>query len=557
MSRVLTAELDAIQLAQRRRPGYRLEVFDLRSTSGEPTPTRINDVVLFNLGLGLLPAIVGPRDFSDDVLTIEVTEVAGDYVDQGIAATTVSFQVSDPVEDLDPVENPAPANGRWLRQGNVVVLREGDEEVDQTDWPITFTGAIQGQPGQDRARTTGQSVLTAKAASREVDFLRRVGTTRNFVQGESFEAMAREIAETDMGLDLDEINLISFGGGRLTVHLSTQFVQESPLASIAKIMFPDGFMPRFEGDGRLGLTTGAITKAAARIYADAELPIAVSRPILEFNGTNEVEILGLDSELSKVIQERQMLSTAGLTTGFFSRDSDIPVRWSEDKTQQAQELSFVVLQSIGDSPLSFGDESFSEVVQSDGGSVEGTVSVDGSIGAGIGLIILIAGAWIGSLFIPDTATTAPGPVVPTGRTFTVLAGKAIMFILAQTGRGEYEIMGRPYEYVFRELRSVARIEGIRSEDREQVSIENHLINNQPDCDATATRVLRRERAKQNLRSIESLHDLRLEPDDVFQIGTGLELRRYMIKAISRTLQRGRDAVLASLDCFEITSGVRP
>lgn len=555
--RVLDPTLDAIQLAQRRRPGYRMEIFDIRSTSGEPTPTRINDVVLFNLGLGLLPAIVGPREFIEDDLTIDVTEVAGDYVEQGIAATTIQFSVSDPNELLDPVASPAPADGRWLRQGNVVVLREGDEEVDEADWPTTFTGAIQGQPGQDRARTTGQSVLTAKAASREVDFLRRVNTTRNFLQGTAFTDMANEIAETDMGLDLDEIDFGTFGGGRLTVHLSTQFVQESPLVSIAKIMFPDGFMPRFEGNGQLGLTTGEITKGPSRIYADAELPIAVLRPILEFNGTNEVEILGLDSVLSKVIQERQMLSTAGLTTGFFSRDSEIPVRWSEDKTQQAQELSFVVLQSIGDSPLSFGSEDFSENVQSDGGSVEGTVSVDGSIGAGIGLIILIAGAWIGSLFIPDTATTAPGPVVPTGRTFTVLAGKAIMFILAQTGRGEYEIMGRPYEYVFRELRSVARIEGIRSEDREQVSIENHLINNQPDCDATATRVLRRERAKQNLRTVETIHDLRLEPDDVFQIGTGTELRRYMIKAISRTLQRGRDATFATLDCFEVTSGVRP
>ena len=150
-----------------------------------------------------------------------------------------------------------------------------------------------------------------------------------------------------------------------------------------------------------------------------------------------------------------------------------------------------------------------------------------------------------------------GPVIPTGRAKTVFAGKAIMFILGQTGRGEYELIGRPYEYVFKELRSVARIEGIRSEDREQVSIENHLINTQVDCDLIATRTLRRERAKQNLRQVATIHDLRLEPDDIFQTGTGLELRRYQILSISRTLQRDRDAILATLNCFEVTAGVRP
>ena len=555
MARTLDPDLDDLQLAQRRRPGYRIEIFDIRSTSTEVTPTRINDVVLFNLGLGLIPPIVGPREFEDDVIAIEVTEVAGDYVDQGIAATSITFQVSDPIEDLDPVANPAPGNGRWLRQGNVVVVREGDEEIDVADWPITFTGAIQGQPGQERGRVSGQSVLSAKAASREVDHLRRLSTSRAFTQGTLFEDMATEIATVDMGLGVDELNLASFGN-RLTVHLSTQFVQESPLTTIAKIMFPDGFMPRFEGDGRLGLTTGIITKGATRIYVESELPIELSRPILEFNGTNEVEVIGLDAELSKVLQERQLIASADITTGYFSRDSKIPIAWSEDKTQQAQELQFRVLSSIGDSPISFGGESFTETVLIDGGSVEGEIDVDGGIGAGLGLVFLIIGTWILSLGIFDTVPNAPGPALPTGRFFTVIAGKAIMFVLAQTGRGNYEIQGRPYEYVFRELRSVVRISGIRSEDREQVSIENHLINSQADCDEAAERVMRRERAKQNLRSLSTLHDLRLEPDDVFQIGTGLGMRRYMIRSITRTLVRGGDAT-AQMECFEVTPGVRP
>lgn len=557
MARALSAALDAVMLGERREPASIIRIYDIRSTSQFPTPTTINDVVLSNLGLlvGSLPAIVGPRDFTDDVLQVEVTEIAGDYVQQGISSSGITIQVSDPTGDFDPVDNPAPEDGRWLRQGNVIVLLEGDNQVPVGQWETTFTGRIQGQPGQDFNRTTQTAELSARATSREVDFLRRENTTRNFTQATPFQDIAQEIAETNMGLGIDEIELPTFGV-RLTKFTSTQFVMESPLTSISKLMFPDGFMPRFEGDGRLGATSGAIGKGASRVYAEFELPVTIRRPILEFNGTNSVEILGLDSELTKVTQERQLLAEAGITTGFFSREISIPVAWSEDLTQQAENVSFVVLNSIGDSPISFGSEDFTEFLQSDGGSVRGEIDVEGSISAGIALIGLIVGAWIGSLFILDVAPTTGGPVAPFGRSVTVFAGKAIMLILGQTGRGEYRLIGIPYEYVFQELRAVARISGIRSEDRQEVTIENHLLNTQADVDETAERILRRERAKQNLRTIEMIHDLKLEPDDVFAVGAGLEERRYMIQSIQRRLLR-EGPHIASLHCFEVTAGVRP
>ena len=556
MARALSAALDATMLAERRRPGFRIEIYDLRSTSQEPTPTVINDVVLFNLGLLLsLPTIVGPRDFTDDCTGIDLTEQAGDYVKQGIAATSISFTISDPLEEFDPVENPAPGNGRWLRQRNVVVVREGDEEVPVDQWPITFTGAIQGQPGQDFNRTTVSAELTAKCASREVDFLRRKQTSRNFTQTTPFQTMAEEIAETDMGLNVDEINLPTFGV-RLTAFLSTQFVEESSLTTLAKIMFPDGFMPRFEGDGRLGATSGSITKGPSRVYAESELQITITRPILEFNGTNEVEILGLDPDMEKIRQARQELARASITTGFFSDDEEIPVRWSEDLTQQAEDVEFIVLSSVGASPILFGSESFTEEIQSDGGSVQGLVEVDGSVGAGLELPALITASLIGSLATPDVAPPTGGPVIPSGRSVLTFVQQAINFILAQEGRGEYRFFGIPYEYVFREIRAVCRITGVRSEDQQKVTIENHLINSQTDADETAERILRRERALQNLRSIEMIHDLKLEPDDVFSVGTGLDERRYAIISIQRRLERGGNH-MASLNCFEVTAGVRP
>lgn len=543
-------------VSERRIPGFQIEIFDIRSTFSLPTPTRINEVVLFNLDLfPSLPAIVGPREFTDDCLQIQVTEQAGDYVSQGIAATSISFTISDPDQEFDPVENAAPNNGRWMRQGNVVVVREGDEQVPIPDWPITFTGAIQGQPGQDFNRTTGKAELTAKASSREVDFLRRVNTTRNFDQGVTFEDMADEIAETDMGLDLDEINLPGFGT-RFTQFLSTQFVTESPLTTIAKIMFPDGFMPRFGGDGRLTATSGAITKGTTRVYAERELQTEIKRPILEFNGTNSVEVLGLNPNMEKVKQARQELARAGITTGFFSDDETIPVRWSEDLTQQAEDVVFLVLSSVGQSPIAFGSEEFTETVQTDGGSVDGIIEVDGAFSAGIGLLLAIASALLATIAVPDVAPPTGGNVIPFGRGVLTLVQQGIDFILGQQARGEYRIEGIPYEYVFKEIRAVCRVSGIRSEDRQELSVENHLINSQADADDAAERILRRERAKQNLRSVLMIHDLKLEPDDIFSVGLGLEERRYMINSISRTLQRSGEHI-ASLNCFEVTAGVRP
>jgi hypothetical protein len=75
----------------------------------------------------------------------------------------------------------------------------------------------------------------------------------------------------DMGLSEDELNLPSSFGTTLTSHRSTQLVDESPLVAIAKILFVSGQLPRFDGDGRLSITDGQVTKAPVRVYANDEI----------------------------------------------------------------------------------------------------------------------------------------------------------------------------------------------------------------------------------------------------------------------------------------------
>jgi hypothetical protein len=561
MARSLTPTLDAAMLGQVRRPAFSIEIFDIRSTSTEVVPTRINDVVIFHVtGTTSLPTIVGPREFDDDVRSVAMIEQAGDYVEAGINTAQITFVVSDPDGQFDPVTNPPTggdpeALGRWLRQGNVVVIREGDEAELVVNWPITFTGSIKGQPGQDFNRTTGNAQLTVKAVSREADFQKLENTSRNFLQGSTYFDIANEIAEVDMGLDLDEISFTGFGS-RLTVFLSTQFVMENPLISVAKLMFPDGFMPKFEGIGTLGLTNAIVTKAPARFFPESSLPISIIRPMIEDNGVNSVEVLGLDANMDQIVQFRQELARASITTGYFAKDTEIPVSWSEDLTQQALNVQMVVLASIGDSIFSFGDESFAAVIQTDGGSVQGEISVDGALGASIGIIYLLAVLFVATAFIPDGTTGIGGPTIPIGKPLNALVGKIIQTVLGTAGRGDYRIVGQPFEYVFPEIREVARVLGLRSEDVSEITVENHLINTTADAAASALRILRRERAKVNSRTVEMIHDLRLEPDDIFAVGDGIDERRYMIQTINRTLARGGRHT-AQLNCFEVTVGVRP
>ena len=567
MARPLTLALDQAMQAETRLPGFRIEVYDIRSTSQEVSPTFINDVVLANLNETALPSIVGPRDFTADIQAVSFTETAGDYIANGIAASQILATVIDPEEAFDPVENPPvagdlEADGRWLRQRNVVVIYEGDLSVDPAEWPITFTGSIQGQPGQDRNRTGGVSQIQFKAASREVDFIRRENTTRNFFQNTTYDEMIQEIAETDMGLDLDEINLPTFTT-RTTSHRSTQFLIESPLVSIAKIMFLDGFMPRFQGDGRLNATSGAITKGPTRFYPDSDLIRSITRPIVEQNGINEVKIVGLNPNQTAVIQARQDIARASITSGFFANKQSIKVRWSDDETQQAFNVRLEIDSSIGDGLFNFGGESFTNFPNpDDGGSTSGKIDVDGALIASIAAFAVSLGLYLFTSAEPEPVFVFGGPTAQTGFMFPqarivhAFAGSVLFTLLASVGYGRYRVTGQPYEYVFEIITCTARLAGIRNEDRNSIEIENHLINSDADCDDIAERVFRRERAKQNRRAVSMIHDLALEPDDVFEVGSGLNARRYMINSITRILQRGGQH-LAALDCFEITPGVKP
>jgi len=557
VARALSPSLDTLMVAKRRRPAWQVKVYDVVATAG----ATINEVVLEGLGLGTATAPV--LDITDNVSEVDVSEVGGDYLDTGVASSTLKVTLSDPAGAFDPLGTGA-SNG-WIKQGNVIVLREGDlGESDQTLWPITFTGKIVGQPGANRNRTTGKSQLVFKCQDRTAPFMSQEITSRDFGQGFQLQEMARTFALEDMGLGPDEIDFFGFGTVKTTCHSPTQFNESGPLTTLAQIMFVDGYLPRFRGDGVLSGTNGVISKGPTRTYPNDEIVVSIVRPIVERSAVTTVRLKGLDCDMEKNLQDEQDLAEANTTVGFMAKNQTIPTLWSEDGTMQALSTRMVVLSSVEDGPFAAGSESYSETLidaSTDAGSTRGAISVKS--GLHLAIVIVIAIVWIASHFIPDLSVGfVAGSTLPVGRLIEGIIGQILFGILGTVGVGRYVIRGIPFEFIFKEVVGEAELEffgvdALPVQDREEVEVENHLFNTQAECDAGAVRVLDREQAKVNLRDVAfSAPDLRLEPDDVFQTA---DERRYMIQSATRKLKRpdrAGEVPPARYKCFEV-GGVFP
>lgn len=544
MARSLSRELDVAALSKLRKPRYKLLVYDVRSTDDT-----MGDVVR---GGSLLPD-TGPRDFTDECVSVEIEEVAGDYVKQGIASSKITFTLVDPHNQFDPfnlIANPD-GDGRWLRRDNVVRLIEGDDRVPEEDWVTTFTGFLVGQAGVRRTRVEGGSArITMKAVDRSEKFIAFKSTSSNFGENTTYRTLAETIAQEDMGMDVDEIDFASWGT-QITQHKTTQFVEEEPLVSIAKTMFPDGFMPRFTGEGKLSQISGVITKFPARIYDDKCLFKFIERPFSEQNPVNRVCVIGLAGELSKVQQQRQVIGEASVTTGYFTSGEEIDVYWSKDRSMLAEDIELKILKSVNGGLVAVaGEEDMDPIPSPDGnGTIGGTITITNVLASS--LIVSITVGYIAAAWIPDEVTAViAGVTIPVGRAVQAIALTAILLIMAQIGRGQYEIEGVPFEWVYKEIRACAQVQGLLSHEKNEVQIENHLVNTQSDADAAAKNVLFRAQAQANVRKVVMLWDPRLVPDDVFEV----DGRRYMLAKIKRQLQRGNEG-LAEIDAFEVTQGL--
>lgn len=554
MARTLPFELDKIMKGETetREPRYQVLLYDVRST----TDTMRNIVVGDELEV-----MTGPFDITDFVREGKILEQAGSYASNGVASTNVGLQVIDPNGVFDPLltRSDPTIDGRFFRSGNVVRIIQGDAQVDEEDWLITFTGELIGQAGHNRNRTTGESFVTLRALSREATFINYQRTSEEFLIGTSHFEAAQSVAVNEMGLDSDELDFPSFGT-QLIAHKVVQLADENPITMLAQIMFLDSIIPHFTGEGKLSAIADRATGAPGRIYVGRDHILSIVRPASDVQPPTTIVIIGLDSDLSRVNMPRQVLATLDITTGYFTPPERIQVVWKDDKTLFADNVKLKVYTSVNGG-LSFlgGGESIDLIPSGDPDQI-GIVGayLIAETGFAPWLIVFFMVTYIVFAFIPDNVLTfgfgaQEGFTISIGRMIQAVALASAMLVMSKLGRGSYAFLGDPFEYVYKEIRRSAKVAGTAEFDENVLTLENAMVSSNDQADGVAFQVLFRQQAEKSPRTIAMIHDLGLEANDIFEFND--DGSRYLAHTISQTLTRDPKRAVAVINCFDVTADV--
>ncbi len=563
--RPLPALLESIAIgdADTRAPSFRVFVYDLRSSDSNT----INDIVD---GSGL-EMIVGPREWTNNASLLDIQEVSGDYASGGIASQTITVTLEDPDGNLNPfllVDDPT-SDARFFRKGNVVRIYEGDEQVDPALWVRTFTMEIKGQPSYIRSRAVGPegvSRLQFKCVSREAAFLGYEEISREYTAGETYRAIGEDVATSMMGLGLGELNFSGWGEGRTLRHTTMTLAGDSPIVLLARVMFVDGFIPRFDGDGKLSQHLSILGGSIDRFYSDQRNRISVGWPLSDVQVADSVVVKGLDFNQSRVdILPRQVVAKANVTTGYFTQNEAIEILFSPDRTQLADNPTLLVIRSVNGGISILGGGETITLIPAPNDANEGYVGVTLEIGTGFApwLATFLLATYVGLSFIPDAVVTegvGVGVVVSTGFTINkgsvaaAIALASAMMIMSAIGRGDYEIWADPFQYVFQEIRRRALAEGADEFTKKEIEVLNHLIDDAETCELLAEQILYIQQAGLHPRDVTMLHDLALEPADVWSSTD--DDRIYLIQSISRVLTRDDKTATATIRALELTSGIQ-
>jgi hypothetical protein len=541
----------------KRSPAWQVLVYDTRS--GENT---VADVVLGNQ----LTVLTGPLDVTEFLEVLTVDEKAGDYPSSGVPASTISATFVDPDGQFDPdlvIDDPT-ALGRFFRRGNVIRVTLGDERVPVTEWVNVFTGRIAGQSGYNPVRSPPRREVTIKAYGREATFFPFERTSDEFKNdGTNYLTMGTSVATAEMGLQAGEINFLGWGNNLLR-HASVTLAKENPLSMIAKIMFVDGFLPKFDGSGVLTQTSGLITADSDRFYETNSAVLSVLRTLTEVQPPDSVCVVGLDFNLSRVDQPRQVIGEQNVTTGFFTTDESLEIYWSDDRTKLADNVIPIVLKGVngGIAPLGGGEEFFP--ITSPSNSNVGTIGFRVTISTGFApwVAVLLLIIHVALAAVPDAVIAEGGGIgvvvvggftISTGRILQAVSLAAAMIILTKIGRGQYQYHGDPFEYVFATLRECAVVDGVGEFERNEIEIENHLVDNAADAKVIAREMLFRQQARGRPRTIVMLHDLGLEPDDTMELIE--DGRRFLVSSIRYQLRRGAGDIKSTVEAFEVTDNI--
>lgn len=452
-----------------------------------------------------------------------------------------------------------------IEDGVIVQVREGDRRIRKDEWIPIFTGTFRGRPGDDPGTpATGSEGMQVTAYGREERYLNHIVTTEAFelkpdatppVTEIDLGEIAVAIAQKHLGLGQDEI---LFGSqGVVTKHLTNQIVDTPALEALYQCLFPAGKKPKFDSQGRLVAVDVDLDKPPARIYTGGDYLIEskVATPNdVEVN--NSVILRGLSHKLARIVQPSQLLVEFEVVTGFFDAEFEEDEYYSDDHSQRAQDTYLQTKTKI-----KWSDASWVEVDE-----FHGHVSIDTHFLRNVRIIIFtlwlavqIAVAAIDFIFqlgvIGIIVNIVAGPELAALRIALQLASLATMALLLWAmnfiGRGRYQVHGKPFEYVYRELVSQHELVGLLPEEIRRLELRNDFISDMDALDAACEKRLRRELLKNQIYTLVVLSDPLLEVDDIVETANG---DRYYVVTVERTIARGAKPTM-TLTCWKIEDAV--
>jgi hypothetical protein len=513
--RMLTEAMESALADGRRRPAYRILAFDPKVDS-------------------LSAVVTGKYTQEPFDLTPYCTEISWTPAQLG-------FTLADPEGVFHPDTG---ASRKYLADGAIIRLKEGDSRVSEDNWVWTFTGQIRGQIGWRKSRRskTLESKITVFSRENNQAYKRRQVTSKEYTVGTDIGVMLYDLCRTFLGLTESEIRIPAVLGLQFR-HKVNQMAQMTPWDAVGTILQTVCYVPFFDGEGRLAYYNKSLSRPPDRILPDYIRMFDYEIPARNQDAVNRVKVVFLDSQLEQVDGPYQKLGTAQVTTGFFSMGEKLDCWWSEDHKQRASGTHLKVIKSVNSGLLPVGTESYQEIDQ-----FHGRIKVQIAVWVPILATAMIA-AYIAAAAIPDevVAPLGAGVTIPVGRIIQAGAMVAILVVMMSLGSAQYEVWGTPYDMAYLEKESIAVEDGISYWEENEKEIKNDFIGSHEQADTVAVTELIWEKSSSLPRRLLIDDDLALELGDIVVLPDG---RKFLITNLAKQIKRGEVPIL-TLDGFKV------
>ena len=523
MRTLTTAALSAFA-AIMRQPRYQVLLWDILSSGAPGLSTIVT-------GSALSAASAYMLDVTSNVVDPITLEEPGDK-----RAATVALTLMSHTPAFDPTSG---ANAAWIREMQVVQVKEGDALLSSGDYVTTFTGHIRGQVGYtlDREAITKTTSLTAYSRRATPRFLKRTFVSQNYGRLVDFGTILQDIGLDEMGLSAEERSRMPRLLGKVTQFAYNTIADLAPLEAIDKILETIGHVVDFDGDGRIRTYNRNLRRTPDILYENLDLVSRVSIPPSEHEAFNSVRVVGLDSQVTVVEQPDQTLVRLTVPVGFWRPTHTVDFTWSRGDTLRCQTTTFVIQTSVNDHLLlNIGDETYQQT--SDFG---GTITVE-IVKFILGFITLIVIILLVKAAVPDICSLPGTPNIPVGRILEAIVLQLILLTLAVSSSGVYEIHGRPLLPVFKEITVEMTKEGTPDYLLNQKELRNDWLNSEVVLAEIALLELIFEISQAFPREFTILNDVRLEVGDLVELPIGNGMRIW-VESFRKTLSRDQVPLL--------------